>query len=708
MKLNSAPLNKAEMSGVGAVSDFKIATSAKAFQILSSSLYQNKIRAIVRELSCNAYDSHVMAGNQDKPFDLHLPTNLEPHFSVRDYGIGLNDDEVRQIYTTYFESTKTDSNDVVGALGLGSKSPFAYTDNFAVTAYKDGMKRVYSAFINDEGVPAIALMLEIPSDEPNGVEVKFPVNNAGDMHTFVREATTVFSFFDVNPNQTGAKFNIVLPKYIGKEIIPGVRETEGKSESYAVMGFIQYPISTSIEGLIKYKDILNYCGLEFKFGIGELDIQPSREGLSYNKQTISSIVKKIEELISALYDKFKKETDAIACDWEKSVHLYNRRSTHLWKECVSRYAKDTKFKLYDDGRYSRTFYIDLDVDQLAKLNIDIKEYRGTGYSCTEYKPRKDNTTGKYTYRVTVSQNSLFVANDTNIGAVERTKYHIRNTLSFMHREVYLFTPLDKKKPMEIDKVWEMLYNPPMAQRFKVSDLMMKPKKVVTKSSLNTPILCLSGSGSHERDYKWDEAAELKDYPDNKTYIYVQLKGWEMVSNYHTSPKMAIASYYRAFGITFPLYGIRTKNIDAIKAKKNWIEFDKFMMDVLKTPSQEIINKITFERYHIYSKFVSGFKPYLSEFSVNSPFRKVMEETIKVASLNKHAGSFDKIHVGRLCLKYHNDSTLFEKALAQHTQAPIDIFDKYPLLDMYSSYTSATKQVAYNQYIKLIDQQNGVI
>lgn len=92
--LNAKPEDAAVLSNVGAISDFKIRSTAKSFQILSSSLYANKIRAIIRELSCNAFDSHVAAGKQDVPFYVHFPTYLEPYFYVRDFGIGLTHDQV--------------------------------------------------------------------------------------------------------------------------------------------------------------------------------------------------------------------------------------------------------------------------------------------------------------------------------------------------------------------------------------------------------------------------------------------------------------------------------------------------------------------------------------------------------------------------------------------------------------------------------------
>ena len=52
MIINNAPANEAVLSNVGAIGEFRIRNSAKAFNILSSGLYANKIRAVIREISC--------------------------------------------------------------------------------------------------------------------------------------------------------------------------------------------------------------------------------------------------------------------------------------------------------------------------------------------------------------------------------------------------------------------------------------------------------------------------------------------------------------------------------------------------------------------------------------------------------------------------------------------------------------------------------
>jgi DNA topoisomerase VI subunit B len=141
-----------ETHGINNTNQFQIKASSHAFRILSDGLYSDKISSIIRELSCNALDSHIANGNPEIPFQIHIPSKLIPHFHIRDYGIGLSEEDIMGLYSTYFASTKGQSNDFVGALGLGSKSPFSYTDSFTVESWFNNEKKTYAIFIGDEGV----------------------------------------------------------------------------------------------------------------------------------------------------------------------------------------------------------------------------------------------------------------------------------------------------------------------------------------------------------------------------------------------------------------------------------------------------------------------------------------------------------------------------------------------------------------------------
>jgi HSP90 family molecular chaperone len=200
MKLQDTNTTIAQI-GTSQESQFKMKTSRKAFQILSD-LYSDKPLAIVRELGCNASDSMVAAGKADKPFHIHLPNSLEPWITIQDYGTGISHENIYAIYATYFESTKTNTNDQIGCLGLGSKSPFCYSDNFVVTSIHEGIKSIYNAYFNEQNTPAIALMSKQETTEGNGIAIQIPVK-ADDFTNFQQAVQKAFRFFPVKPIISG-------------------------------------------------------------------------------------------------------------------------------------------------------------------------------------------------------------------------------------------------------------------------------------------------------------------------------------------------------------------------------------------------------------------------------------------------------------------------------------------------------------------------
>lgn len=316
---------------------FTIKASAKAFKILSSGIYQNKIAAIIRELSCNAYDAQVAAGTQDKPFDVHMPSNFEPWFSVRDYGTGMDDAKIKKLYTTYFDSTKDQSNDFVGALGIGSKSPFSYTDNYTVIAWDGTNKRVYSCFISEDGTPAILKMATEKCNDPVGIEVRLAVKEADARH-FQAEADNIYFWFSTLPNGVGN-----TKRYLdGEQIFPDVwkiKQQNGPNSGhtgYGVstyrfalpgirMGQVYYPVKISedinnIKRTVMHRkysitatvrDFFNYGlfgdrNLVFNVPIGAVDMTASREDLEYTEKTNTAIadlfMKHMDNQVKSLID----------------------------------------------------------------------------------------------------------------------------------------------------------------------------------------------------------------------------------------------------------------------------------------------------------------------------------------------------------------------------------------------------------------------
>ena len=186
-------------------SNYTIEASAKAFSILSDGLYSNKIRAVIRELSTNAYDAHVEAGCADRPIEITLPTKLKLEFKVRDFGPALNDNQIQDVYAFYGESTKRNSNEMTGMLGIGSKSAFAYGDNFVINSYIDGVKHIHNAYIDPSQIGQISKLGEEQTSEENGIEIVVPVRDE-DVDVFQEKAKRLLSFFKVTPIVHNASF----------------------------------------------------------------------------------------------------------------------------------------------------------------------------------------------------------------------------------------------------------------------------------------------------------------------------------------------------------------------------------------------------------------------------------------------------------------------------------------------------------------------
>ena len=87
-------------------------------QMLSKNLYSDSIGSAIRECASNALDSHRRAQVQS-PIVVKFGTNDQYNyeFSVEDFGIGLDDNDVKNIISKYGKSTKRNSNVELGMMG---------------------------------------------------------------------------------------------------------------------------------------------------------------------------------------------------------------------------------------------------------------------------------------------------------------------------------------------------------------------------------------------------------------------------------------------------------------------------------------------------------------------------------------------------------------------------------------------------------------
>lgn len=376
---------KIEGSGIMETSAFKMKASPVAFEILSKSLYSDPKRAVLREVGCNAYDGHVAAGNQDVPFEVKLPNKIDPQLYIKDFGIGLDHDEVVNLMTTYFSSSKSSSNEFIGCMGLGSKSPFAYTDSFTIVANKGGVSRTYVAYKGEAGEPQVSLMAENEAapDWQTGVMVGFPVKPEHHQQ-FVELARDVFRYFKVPPRILGADIAFAKPVYhlVGSNF--GIK-LEGTSN--VTMGNVAYPLKVFETNDDQVRLFLERFKIDLTLPIGSVAVAASREELHYDKHTLKSLELAIKGVMSELPVLLIQRHDAGGDTvWDKR---------QAFASCVfkfSGYALQTIAQLLEKAKRA-----DL-AKMVAERHVPVEPKDIYGFSGMAYKPKRSYR-GRSNFRI---------------------------------------------------------------------------------------------------------------------------------------------------------------------------------------------------------------------------------------------------------------------------------------------------------------------
>lgn len=247
-------------------------------------LYSDPELAVLREYSTNALDAHRDAG-VTRPIEVTLPTPLAPFLRIRDYGIGLTAEDIRDIYSRYGTSTKRDSDDVVGMLGLGAKSGLTYTDQFTLVGTKDGRTVQVSVSRDEDGGGSMTIVSDELTDAPNGVEVIIPAKRDND---FERKAREFFRFWApgtvlVNGEAPERITDAADTTWLVRDKLAlrdrrALRMQYGYSPGWVVMGNVAYPIPDDTSKREKFV-VIAYVD------IGEVNFTPSREALQMTRRT---------------------------------------------------------------------------------------------------------------------------------------------------------------------------------------------------------------------------------------------------------------------------------------------------------------------------------------------------------------------------------------------------------------------------------------
>lgn len=296
VETNFVPADKIEM-GIDEV-DF-----GHLMSVLTN-LYSDPEMAVLREYSTNARDAHIMAG-QTRPIEVTLPSRLSTYLRIQDFGVGLDLDDIRNIYSKYGKSTKRGDNSQNGMLGLGSKSALTYTSQFSVTSVKDGKCYVVSVSLNERHRGEMNVVSVYDTTEPNGVTIEIPAKRT---HSFHEKASHLFRFWEPGTVLVdGKQPPSVLEN--GTKVTDEIYQVDGLSTDYLVLAGVGYPVKEEYH-FFKQDSYYRQFGVVYfvkpdKDG-SPIEHTPNREALFYTPRTIATI-QKAQKVFN---DKFKETVQA--------------------------------------------------------------------------------------------------------------------------------------------------------------------------------------------------------------------------------------------------------------------------------------------------------------------------------------------------------------------------------------------------------------
>ncbi|AUR92243.1 histidine kinase-like ATPase [Vibrio phage 1.170.O._10N.261.52.C3] len=356
---------------------FGMEFNASVVKALTSTLYNYKIEAVVREYATNITDSHNDAGKVGVAGEITVPTKLNPLIEFMDSGLGMSEEDIYEIYTVLGKSTKRGDNTTSGSLGFGAKSFIAKSDQMTVTSVKDGTRTVVVCYMNKFGELTADTKSKTSTEEDNGTKVSIPVN-LNEVDSWQNACARVLGAFRI-PHKVNT-FGAYQKTYDTiHQVVKSVREEgyafiqspnyvlrDHRNNHLALMGDILYEIP-SCESLVGKsgiqtvaKNLLSSGFYVTNFNIGDLDHAPSREAISFDKDTYRKIKLRINQDLKQEYSKFKERFGKIGGDVSFYKFYHEYYGTDAWdvlEDLTLPFTKGTLLKYLSPYYKSGSSYV---------------------------------------------------------------------------------------------------------------------------------------------------------------------------------------------------------------------------------------------------------------------------------------------------------------------------------------------------------------
>lgn len=574
--------------------------------------YSNTRLAVVREISANALDANVEA-NENRPIEISIPSKLSPTFRVRDFGGGLSKEDIFGLYSKYGKSTKRQSNNYIGAFGIGKFAPLSYGDNFTCVSYNGGLKSSYNIFVNDDDDTKIVELQEPePSNEPSGLCIEVAVAES-DVDDFRKIIKNFFEFFSDKE----------MPKFIGDDgtfVRKRDKVIESKNSSWfflkdenndsyysqrsynahVIMGRVAYPldknsvqVSNFVESSSKKDIIYNLLGqtnFYLRLPLGAVKLHHSRESLEYNKATqqkiIGAMLKACDEVQEIAKEKLADSNDLFEAksNYARIVNSmpYNMRqifqNAFEWNGIkIDSAVFHREHKMYEDLILTQTTR---EKDSSARNGFKVRSQKVSRIHCN------DETIFLY--------QDIESSHGNNLRA--RTIFNENDKLD----TIFFINPLTKLAKSYIKNEWN--FNLVDKKHIRYTSNVVKEKiqyNGVRKSNgsrANIPLFEMVQGKKYvyrNTDYWENIKSDIEDIQNDAKgsvkgkLVYIKIKNYKIDSEdyelnrvYELSKSIRARAKEDSESQKFKLFGVRTsdaKNLD----KDLWMSFEDFIVENAK-------------------------------------------------------------------------------------------------------------------------------
>lgn len=287
--------------------------------------YKNPIESIVREWISNSHDSRKESGKLDKPIIAKLEKRNDGwYFQAIDFGIGINQKTIDEVFTKLGKSTKGHSNDFLGAFGLGSRSGYSYSPYYTVIGRKDGIEGRWIFRRSDEGFTIDTVYNDLPTEEENGaifeIKVKDSYAEQFEWSNAIRKQLAYFKnvYIDDKHNPVAEDYKIYESEHF--------KYSELTKDNYLhlCLDDVYYPINFSD---LDIKPIRIPIALKFALGEGITPL-PARESYSNTEESRRAILEKIKKVADFFVGKYNQDYQIVKT-WKEGRTFINENRKHV-------------------------------------------------------------------------------------------------------------------------------------------------------------------------------------------------------------------------------------------------------------------------------------------------------------------------------------------------------------------------------------------